>query len=198
VLGDHLGDDAIILVRPPTRILVAVDPEDKYGGKNGARKERDKLVRRLHESLPAGARSKTSLRQLRSLVDVLTWGTVPWEFANFSNTELAKAIMRCTTVPPGVTQRDLVNALEAERTLKKRNPNIRRSPNVEKICLSWPANAKFDKLQLAEELWPILREKVRRDVESGKRLRVPATRAADKALNMARETPRRSVAIRVR
>ena len=197
-LGEEIGDDVVRLVRPPTRILVAVDPEGRYAGKDGPRKERDKLVRRLYESLPAGMRQKTSLRQFHSLVDVVTWGTFPWEFANFTNTELAKAIMRCTTVPPGVTQRDLVKALEAERTIAKTNPNIRRSPDVEKICLSWPASAKFDKLQLAEELWPVLREKVRCDKVSGKRLRVPAARVAAKALVMANEAPRRRVAIGVR
>ena len=94
-LGDDLGNDAIILARPPSRILVAVDPE-KNTPEGSVRSQRDKLVRRLHESLPAGMRSKTSIRQLRSLVDVVTWGTVPWEFANFTNTELAKAIMRCS------------------------------------------------------------------------------------------------------
>jgi hypothetical protein len=197
-IGDDLAQGAVILLRPPTRILVAVDPEWNYAGKNGARTERDKLVRRLHELLPASARSKTSLRQLRSLVDVVTWGTVPWEFANFTNTELAKAIMRCVTVPQGMTLRDLVGALEAERTLKKRHPNIPRSPNVEAIRLSWPSSSKFHKLDLAEELWPVLREKVRLDVASGKRLRVPAARVAVKALDMARDAPRRLVALRVR
>jgi len=196
-LGDDLSNDVVFLVRPPTRILVAVDPEKKYAAKDAPRKEREKLVRRLHESLPVGARSKTSLRQLRSLVDVVTWGTVPWEFANFTNTELAKAIMHCTAVPSGMTQRDLVNALESERTIRKTNPNIRRSPNVEVICLSWPASAKFHKVQLAEELWPILQEKVRRDIASGKRLRVPAARVAMKALGMAYDAPRRRVALRV-
>lgn len=194
-LGDNFNDDDVIfLVRAPTRILVAVDPEGKYAGKDGPRKERDKLIRGLHKSLPVGARSKMSLRQLRSLVDVVTWGTVPWEFANFTNTELAKAIMSCTAVPTGVTQRNLINALEAERTLWKRNPNIRRSPNVEQICLSWPFNAQFRKKQLAEELWPVLEEKVRRDIAniaSGKRSRVPAARVAVKAFRMAAEYPRR-------
>lgn len=196
-VGDSIGNDAVILIRSPTRILVAVDQEGKYAGRNGARNERDKLVRRLHEALPATARSVTSLRQLDSLVDVVTWGTAPWEFANFTNTELAEAIMQCTTVPPGVTRRVLMNALEAERTLKKTNPSIRRSPDVEKICLSWPASAKFKKVQLAEELWPVLKDKVQRDIASGKRLRVPAARVAVKALRMALGAPRGRVALRV-
>jgi hypothetical protein len=196
-LGDNFNDDVIFLVRPQTRILVAVDPEDKYKGKDGPRKERKKLVRSLHESLPVGARSDSSLRQLGSLVDVVTWGTVPWEFANFTNAELAAAIMKCTTIPTGVTYRDLVNALEAERTLWKTNPNSPRSPNVEKICVSWPVSAKFRKMELAEELWPVLQKKVRRDIASGKRLRVPAARVAVKAIRMAVESPRR-VALRLR
>lgn|GEM_PF-1646085 len=196
-LGDDMGNNMVRLVRPPTRILVAVDPEGKYAGRNGPRKERDKLVSRLHGSLPVGTRSKTSLSQLRSLVDVVTWGTVPWEFANFTNTELAKAIIRCSTVPAGITQRDLVNALESERTIKKTNPNIRRSPNVEIICKGWPTCAKFHKTELAEELWPVLREKTLRDMASGKPLRVPAVRVAAKAFRMAAESPRRRVALRV-
>ena len=198
-LGENLGHDAILLLRPPTRILVAVDPEGNYAGQDGPRNERDKLVRRLHASLPIDARSKIRLRQLSSLVDVVTWGAGPWEFANFTNAELANAIMKCTSVPPGVTRRDLVNALEAERTIRRGEGRIyRRSPDVEKICVSWPVSTKFDKLQLAEKLWPILREKVRRDIASGERLRVPAARVADKALNMARDAPRQRVALRVR
>ena len=196
-LGGYVGKDVILLVRRPTRILVAVDPEGKYAGKDGPRKERDKLVRRLYRSLPASARSSTSLRQLHSLVEVVTWGTLPWEFANFTNTELAKAIMRCTTLPPGVTQRDLVKALEAERTLKKANPRTQRSPNVEKICQNWPPNAQFHKTELAEELWPVLREKVKRDIASGKRLRVPAARVAIKAFRMVGDSPSQQVALRV-
>jgi hypothetical protein len=196
--GPRLGDDhgdMILLARAPTRVLVAVDPEKRFASRTKQRAERDKLVRRLHESLPVGARSKQSLRQLEALVQVVTWGTTPWEFANFTDAELATAIERCAAVPPGTTRRDLVSELKTERAIGK-GATARRSPNVEMICRTWPA--KFRKVELAEELWPVLQAKVRRDIASGKRLRVPAARVAVKALGMAARAPRGRTALRVR
>jgi hypothetical protein len=55
VAGPKLGNDHgdfVLLTRPATGILVAVDPEKKFATKQQQRNERDKLVRRLHESLP--------------------------------------------------------------------------------------------------------------------------------------------------
>ena len=195
-LGDSLTDDAVLLARPPSRILVAVDPEKRYADRASVRSQRDTLVRRLYEALPSGMRSATTMRQLRPLVDVVTWGTAPWEFANFTNTELAKAIMQCSTLPSGMTRRDLVAALEAERNI--RSTNARRSPDVEAICRAWPASAKFRKADLAELLWPALQKKVQRDLTSGRRPRVPAARVAVKALTMAFEYPRHRSALLVR
>jgi hypothetical protein len=192
-LGDDLTADAVLLTRPPSRILVAVDPEKKYADRAAARGQRDMLIGRLHEALPAGMRTAASLRQLRSLVHIVTWGTAPWEFANFSNTDLAEAIMRHAALPPDVTRRALIAALEAERNI--RLTTQRRSPDVEAVCRAWPVSAKFRKADLAEQLWPVLQEKVRRDVTVGRRLRVPAAKVAVKALTMAFEYPRHQTAV---
>ena len=195
--GPRLGadhGDVVLLARPPTRVLVAVDPESRYSTKAKQRAERDKLVRRLHESLPPRMRSKQVLKQMGALVHVVTWGAVPWEFANFTITELATAIMECVTLPPGMTRRDLIAALKAERAISQTNQS--RSPNVEAICRNWPD--KFRKTQLANKLWPVLKEKVHRDLKSGKRLRVPAVRVAVQALRIALESSGRNVALKVR
>jgi hypothetical protein len=191
-LGDNLTDDVVLLTRPLSRILVAVDPEKKYADQASVRRRRDLLIRRLYEALPSEMRTAEAMRQLRHLVHVVTWGTVPWEFANFSNTELARAIMRLSALPPGVTRRNLITDLKAQRNV--RSIDASRSPDVEAVCRAWPASAKFHKTDLAEELSPVLREKVRRDIASGKRLRVPAARVAVKALTMAFEYPRQSAA----
>jgi len=53
-LGDDLTSDVVLLTRPPSRILIAVDPEKKYADRASVRRQRDLLVRRLHEALPAG------------------------------------------------------------------------------------------------------------------------------------------------
>jgi hypothetical protein len=194
--GPRLGadhGDVVLLARPPTRVLVAVDPEKRFSTRAKQRAERDKLVRRLHESQPPRMRSRQVLKQMGTLVHVVTWGTVPWEFANFTDAELATAIMQSVTLPPGMTRRDLTTALKAERTIRHTNQN--RSPNVESICRNWPD--KFHKTQLAEKLWPVLQSKAHRDLTSGKRLRVPAVRVADRALRMALESSGRNVALRV-
>lgn len=194
--GPRLGaehGDVVLLTRTPTRVLVAVDPENKFATRAQQRAERDKLVRRLHESLPQRMRSPRVLRQMGALVQVVTWGTVPWEFANFTNAELATAITQCVALPPGMTRRDLIAALEAERNL--RHTTQSRSPNVEMICRSWPD--KFHKTELAEKLWPVLKAKVHRDAASGKRPRVPATRVAVHALHMALEVKGRNIALRL-
>ncbi len=133
------------------------------------------------------------MKETGALVEVMTWGTVPWEFANFSDAELATAIMECVSLPSGVTRRDLVAALKAERLAGKANPS--KSPNVEVICRTWPR--KFRKVALAEALWPILCARVRKDVTSGNCLRVPAAQGRVRALRMAAGSPRHA-AMRVR
>ena len=73
VAGPKLGNDHgdfVLLTRPPTRILVAVDPEKRFATKQQQRNERDKLVRRLHESLPAALRSPEALTEMGNLVEV--------------------------------------------------------------------------------------------------------------------------------
>jgi hypothetical protein len=105
-----------------------------------------------------------------NLVEVTTWGTVPWEFANFTDAELATAITHRVALPPGVTRPDLLATLKAQREIRKTNPQ--RSPNVEAICRTWPPQHRYRKVELAEELWPRLREKVRRDVATGGLLRL--------------------------
>jgi hypothetical protein len=193
-LGNDIGD-VVSLARPLTRVLVAVDAERDYSTRPKQRRQQVMLATRLYDSLPKGLRSPQMMRQMQSLVHVTTWGTVPWEFANFSDAELAAAITRCTALPSGMSRRDLIAALRAERVIKKARPSG-RSPDVEKICTTWPS--KFSKLALAEELWPVLEAKVGRELASGKRPRVPAARIGIRALRLAVEHPRRNVALRVR
>ncbi|MGC1184263.1 MAG: hypothetical protein WBA31_03810 [Candidatus Dormiibacterota bacterium] len=180
-VAPQLGEDAgdfVLLTRPPTRVLVAVDPEKKYATRSVRDRERDKIVRRLHESLPVPYRSAQSLRDLSSLVKVTTWGSVPWEFANFTDRELARSIMACVALPP------------SERSVR------RRSPNVELVCVTWPR--KFRKIELAEALWPCLQRKVVRYRSAAAHSRIPALRVATSALELARGTNRGRVGLRIR
>ena len=188
-LGSDAGE-AVELVRPPTRVLVAVDPEKRFATREMQRAERQKLVRRLHESLPPAYRSPQSFDELATLIEVTTWGRLPWEFANFTDRELVRAIESCGAIPAGVSRDDVMASVRAERMVRT------RSPNIESVGRSWPT--KFRKVSLAEALWPRLEAKVARRIESGTLQRLPAARVALRALNMALDGPRRSVTLRVR
>ena len=127
------------------------------------------------------------------MFEVTAWGTVPWEFANFTDAELAG---RSPNAPPSAWHDPAGPCSGAEGRAGDPEDKPERSPNVEAICRTWPD--RFRKLELAEELWPCLKVKVNREVASGERLRVPAARVGVRALQMATESARRNVALRVR
>jgi hypothetical protein len=126
-------------------------------------------------------------------VEITSWGKYPWEFANFTNAELAKGITSCVAPPPGISRSGLIAALQAERTLTN------RSPNVDRICKPWPH--RFTKLRLALALRPRLIVKVQADVkrrQSGEPIQTPATRVAFRALEIGMTTHRSNVVLPLR
>jgi hypothetical protein len=58
-LGESHGD-FVWLVRPPTRMLLAVDPEKRYATNALREHERTKLVTRIYESLDPQYRTASS------------------------------------------------------------------------------------------------------------------------------------------
>ena len=189
-LGESHGD-FVWLVRPPTRMLVAVDPEKRYASQSLRERERTKLVARIYEHLDAEYQTASSKSEVDLLVEITSWGKYPWEFANFTNAELARGIESCVAIPSGLSRTDLIAALQAERTVTD------RSPNVDRICKPWPHH--YSKVQLARALRPRLIAKVQADAhrrQSEKRVQTPATRVAARALELvAISTHRRNVVL---
>lgn len=188
-LGKDVGD-GVLLARPPTHILVAVDREKRFKTKKQQQEFRDVLVGRLHESLPPALRTEESRRELGTLVEITDWGRLPWEFANFTDVQLAEAIIDTVPLPVGRTRDDVITALRSERAAQGRSPDVRR------ISAGWAR--KIRKPVLAEALWPRLQGKIARAAKSGSLERLPAARVALRALNTATSARRRSVYLRVR
>ncbi len=180
-------DNFVILERPPTRLLVAVDPEGKYSHPDKQEVERQKLARRLFESLPREVQSPQAREDIDTLVTVTTWETGSWEFANFTDTELAKAIVKIVELPDGVTLEDVYS-----RVVGLRGSGL--TPNIEHATSPWGKGV--NKVRLAEELWPVLRRKVRQRMKRGTIDGLPAGRVARTALDLALQTHRRSVGLR--
>ena len=191
VLGFRLGTalgDAVLLDRSPTRVLVAVDPEKRFADVQKQEQERVKLVRRLYETLPTRLQTSVSLSEIDTLVEVTTWGTLPWEFANFTDGELATGARTVVQLPAGVTWRDVRASVAQQRRTK--------GPNIEVVTARW--GRKVDKVQLAEALWPRLRWKIERRAVYGTLDGLPAGRVAVRALRLALQSHRRRVALQVR
>ncbi len=188
-LGKDVGD-GVLLARPPTHILVAVDREKRFKTKKQQQEFRDVLVGRLHESLPPALRTEESRRELGTLVEITDWGRLPWEFANFTDVQLAEAIIDTVPLPVGRTRDDVITALRSERAAQGRSPDVRR------ISAGWAR--KIRKPVLAEALWPRLQGKIAPAAKSGSLERLPAARVALRALTTATSARRRSVYLRVR
>ena len=180
-------ENFVILDRPPTRILVAVDPEKDYSTGEKQEAERQKLSRRLFETLPPAVQSPQARDDIDTLVTVTTWETGSWEFANFTDLELAKAIMKIVILPDQVTVDDVRARVAGMRSAAL-------AANIEHTTKPWGVGV--NKVKLAEALWPVLRRKVRRRLKSDTLDGLPAARVAETALSLALQTHRRSVGLR--
>lgn len=197
VLAPRIGQstqEVALLTRPPTRVLVAVDPEKRFETPAMQEAERLKLVRRLVELVPMAMRTPAATAEIDSLVRVTTWGSYPWEFANFTDHELARGLLSRGTPPSGLSMQTLLGQVHAQRLRPPARSN-RGGPNIDNLCKGWPG--PVEKMMLAEALWPVLRRKVRRGLRT-LNYRVPAGRVAVEALRIALGTHRRQVGLRIR
>lgn len=180
--------DVALLGRPPTRLLVAVDPEHAYESPAKQEAERIKLVQKLFDVLPAKYRTPAAWAALDGLVTVTTWEHGPWEFANFTDGELTTAIMKVTHLPSGVTRAQVMAQVKKQR--------VARRPNVAVVTAPW--RTYVNKVALATATEPLLLRKVRARMKSGTLEKLPAGRVAEQALRMAMTSHRRQVGVRVK
>ena len=87
ILGDDHGD-FVLLDRPVTRFLVLTDAENKFKDRADRERQRRLLIDSITRRLPADLRPDLYLRSAR-IVEIMTWGPLPFEFAHFSNGRLA-------------------------------------------------------------------------------------------------------------
>jgi hypothetical protein len=92
------------------------------------------------------------------IVEIRTWGKLPFEFAHFKDSELADAMLSIAKVPHPQGRAKLIDNLHMQRT---RHPE----PNVEKAF--WRKSG-LDKVPLADALWPVLERKISDAIRQGK------------------------------
>lgn len=156
-LGRDLGS-GVVLDRPFTRFLVLADAENKYTTAADRRKQRKLLLDSLAQKIPADLRADLYLDTRRArTVEIRTWGKYPFEFAHFTDGQLAKVLLSLASVPHPGGRTGLVAAVHAER--------LSSSPDI--TAVGWPGRGRISKLDLAEATWPVLEHRIRRAIARG-------------------------------
>ncbi len=187
VLGRDLGT-GMALDRPLTRFLIMTDAEHKYASAADRRYQRKLLLDSLTANVPADLRSDYYSNTLDSrVVEIRTWGKLPFEFAHFKDWELADAMLGIAVVPHPHGRSRLINAIHMQRT---HDP----TPNVDDVF--W-RGSRLSKTALAEALWPVLEAHCRQATERG-RPGPPVMRAVIRAYEMATAPYRSDMMLRRR
>ena len=166
---DPQGHVGARVLRPLTALFVAIDPEKRYSTAAGIETQRQGIISEILKALPATVRTETLRKELEHLVHIRTWGTGSFEFAHFTDHQLALAIRRIVSTAPDV------------RTLKKHLAHQRaHGMDIKNVWKTWPYQPS--KVQLAEELWPTLR---RRLLSRHIAPQLPIARVADATVRLA-------------
>lgn len=146
------GTDDWWLIKPPTRLMVAVDPEGRYfGTPQKVVATQAKLIEEIKAVLRAQGVTNPKPTEIDELVQIRTWSESCYEFAHFSDDELADGIMAIHTTINGLRRDQLTSRLALERG---------RGKDIRAVWSLW--DYKPSKVDLAHMLWPKLEEKIRR------------------------------------
>ncbi len=146
--------DGWLLVKPPVVLMIAIDPDAPYDTPPGIEYERKKII----DEIVAVVRAQgvdPDRNALETLVRVTTWTDGCFEFQQFSNEELADALIAVHPRHGGLTRERLAEALSHHRAAHH---------DIKHVWANWrPEPSKRD---LARALWPVLRKKL--DAAAGK------------------------------
>lgn len=181
-----------ILRRPPTRFLIAFDPEGSYAKPKEREEKRKACVTKIFEAIPKEDRTDKLCKDIDSLVEIETWNDrlESFEFAHFTNGELAQAMI---SICPGLS------AVELEKWIKnlRGDGKNKNSGNLEHLWKGWKAKYGCDisKVLLAEALWSLLKQKLEDAIVAETLEEIPIARVLIHAVNIANAIPRRRVMI---
>lgn len=140
--------DGWLLVKPPTHLVVLVDPDPPFDTAKGVEAERRKIV----DEMVAVVRAQgvdPNRADLETLVTVSTWKERCFEFEHFTDYELARALLAVHLDCNGLDLAGLERALAEQRGNRQDLKNLWRN---------W--RGKPSKTALAETLWPVLRDRL--------------------------------------
>lgn len=164
VSGKAPGRAGWLLIKPPTCLYIAVDPEGQYFAPGKVMQTRTAILNEIKAVLKAQGVTGANPDDLDELVKIHTWSQSCYEFAHFTDEELANGIMDVHTTINGWTRDQLVDALSDWR---RRGKDIKRvwesgrwDEQQHRITGEWDYDVS--KAELAKALWPVLKAKIER------------------------------------
>jgi hypothetical protein len=197
-LGDAL-ENAVLLTRPPTHFFVAVDAEKTFSNADKRKNKHKSWVDKIYEALPTEYHTENLRNDLDYLVHIETWDDDVFEFAHFTDEELAQALL---ITYAGSESPSLAYLIAKVKQMRESSEH----KNIEKILGTWNSEKKQDnpdyirgrevhKTDLAVVLWPILEKKILEAPEND-RHRIPIVKVLSKAYDLAASTHRKDVVVR--
>ena len=179
------GGRYLRLIAPPTRLLVMMDAEGPYVTDETRKRRRKAWVDRIMLTLLPEHRTSAVRTAVERLVHVATWNSKgeSFEFAHFTDRQLARASARLDRRSRQPSPADRLQILGRLRT---------NHGNLKELLGS------TSKVDLAEELWPVLEKKISRAQAKKTERRIPVVRAVDLATDLARALPRKNLVMLLR
>jgi hypothetical protein len=152
--GKQLGSTSgpfLMVDRPIARVLIAVDPEGKYGTARQRERLQARLIELITDAVPEEFKADL-LDPSAELVEIRTWPRYPFEFAHFTDRELASALRSAASSRCPWPNAELVRRIAVQRS--------NQSPDVARAWRGWQG-CGLSKPRVAEALWPVLAQKIR-------------------------------------
>jgi len=148
LLGQRRGD-SYDMIRPPTRLVIAVDQDQGWDSPAKVERKRANILNAIRKVIAAQG-ATVSDEDLETFVIVKQWPGKCFEFAHFDDTELAAALQRINPTCGGLNHPALVARIAEIRE---------RGLDLKKV---WDQNwtPQPSKIALAEALWPTLKTKI--------------------------------------
>lgn len=143
ILGDR-REGSFEMIRPPTHLVIAVDPDDRWDTDAKIKRQKQLVIDEIVKVVAAQS-AALDPDVLDQLVEIHTWNGASFEFAHFSDNELADGLQRISEEAARTARDELVGQIAEVR---------RRKRDLRQVWSQW--NHKPSKIDLADALWPIM------------------------------------------
>jgi hypothetical protein len=150
------------VTRPSAYLMMAIDPDEPFNRPENIERERAKLLNEITDVLKTQGVERPNPDELDHLIEIRVWSEPCYEFAHFTDEELADGIIAVHPTIGGWTRDQLVAALADWRARGKDIKRVwtsgRWDEASQRMTGKWTPEP--NKVDLAKALWPTLLRKI--------------------------------------